>query len=145
MKLTQWEVRWAGAIGRAFVPPGVFGGLTEGRDVGAALADTIGRSPWYAAVLVRLALWVVWLAPPFALGRARTLGGLDEASREACLEALLDSKLYPVREMLKLLKMNVCLALVGDTAVLAHLGVYGLDRRHHGDDAVVAVRAGRPS
>ena len=126
MTLWQFETRWAAIIGRSMVPVGLYGGLTDGYEIGARVASQTARSPWYSAAVVRLALWIAWLAPLLTLRRARTFGGLDERARVACLEALLHSNVYAVRETLKILKLNVCIALIGNLDVLAHLGTYDL-------------------
>jgi hypothetical protein len=124
MKLRRFEIRWADAIGRALLPPGLLGGVVDG----VALGEEFGREclepPWYAALLLRASLWLTWFAPPWALGRARTFGGLEPAGREALLEKLLDSRIYLVRATAMFLKLSSCMLLLGDERVLRRIGAY---------------------
>jgi hypothetical protein len=126
MRLWQFEIAWARVIASAFLRPGVLGGAAEGRDLGGRIAEQVAGAPWFAAIVVRLALWLVWFAPLFTVRAFRTFGGLDEERREACLDALMHSDLYEVREVLKIYKLNLTLALIGREEVLAHIGAYDL-------------------
>ncbi|MCS6914944.1 MAG: hypothetical protein RMK29_11470 [Myxococcales bacterium] len=126
MNLTSWEQRWAAEVGAALLPPETLGGIRRELDLGAALGERIRRGGRALALGLRLALWLVWLAPLWRQGRPLTFGALSPAEREALLEALLDSPIYAVRELVMLLKMFFCLAFLGDVEVLRRLGCYDL-------------------
>ena len=128
MKLFAREQRWAKTIGETLIPASTFGGLAGTRDIGREMARHALESPWYLAIVLRLSLWLTWLSPLWVLGRARTFGGLDEAARLACLESLLKSNRYLVRQLLLVLKMSICMAVIGCNEVLARIGAYDLAR-----------------
>ena len=128
MTFSSRERRWAKTIGEAMIPASTFGGLAGTRDIGAEVARHAAESPWYMAIVLRLALWITWLSPLFVVGRARTFGGLDEAARVVCLERLLKSNRYLVRQLLLVLKMSICMAVIGCVEVLTRLGAYDLSR-----------------
>src|SRR5262245_26236066 len=98
MELSAWESRLAKEIGRALLPPGSLGGRTDGIDVGARVASQLACSPWWSALSVRCALWIVYLAP-LAAWRPRPFTALDDAARVALLERLAASPRYAVREL----------------------------------------------
>jgi hypothetical protein len=129
MNLFDFELRWFEIVGRTLLPPETLDGRTAGIDLRAHGAEQVGRSPWWSALMVRLALWLVWCAPLFVLGRPRSFGALDEAARLRCLEALFHSRYYALRETTMILKMHVCFALLGEPPVLRRLGAYDLARR----------------
>jgi hypothetical protein len=128
MKLSAWESRMADAIARSLLPPGSLGGRVDAIDAGAQVASQLARSPWWSALSVRGALWLVWLAPLWAW-RPRTFAALDEQARVALLERLASSSSYLVRESVMLLKLTLCFALIGDPPMLAHLGAYDFGPR----------------
>jgi len=124
MRLRRFEVRWAGVIGRALLPPGILHGAVDALDLGEALYRECLRHPWYSALLIRVSLWISWFSPPFALRRLKTFGGVDGAARERLLETLLTSPLYVVRATAFYFKLTACLVLLDDEAVLRRLGAY---------------------
>jgi hypothetical protein len=124
VKLLPFEIRWADAIGRAMLPRGLLGGVVDAVELGEEIQRECLEPPWYAALLLRASLWLTWLAPPLALGRLRTFGGLDAAAREALLERLLDSRVYLVRATATFLKLQACMLLLGDARVLRRIGAY---------------------
>jgi hypothetical protein len=126
MKLTAFEVEWAGVIARAIIPDGTLGIDTAG--LGPALAEEIERAPWWSHLVIRLGLWLVWLAPLRAFP-PRTFGGLDEEARARAFERLAGARSYAVREAVMLVKLNTCLVALGDEAVLARVGAYDLGER----------------
>src|SRR3954452_2074303 len=118
MQLSQMEVRWAGVIGRALLPPGMLGGVVDQVDIGERWQDECRRSRWDGAFLCRLVLWLgwlgavvglrgvcavwgvlwlVWLAPLWMLRGFGTFGGLDEKARVEVLEAIFKSPRYLLR------------------------------------------------
>lgn len=122
MRLFAFERRWAGAIARSLVPAGTLGGTTDGLDAGALLADDCVGAPWHSVLLLRMAIWMVWLAP---LRRGRLFGGLDEPARVAVLERLLHGP-YVVRSALLYFKLTSLSVLLGREPALARIGAYGL-------------------
>jgi hypothetical protein len=135
MKLLRFEVRWADVIGRAMLPAGLLGGVTDDVALGEEFRRECLEPPWYAALLLRASLWLTWLAPPLALGRLRTFGGLDPAGREALLEKLLGSRVYLVRATATFLKLCACMFLLGGDRVLRRIGAYEFGRESVARDA----------
>jgi hypothetical protein len=68
------------------------------------LVDLRSRVPYRSALGLRLAIWLVAHAPIFVVHRFRTIAGLDPKAREVVLAALLASSIYPVRQLVMLLK-----------------------------------------
>jgi len=132
MKLRGFEIRWADAIGRAMLPLGLLGGTADDVALGEEFRRECLEPPWYAALLLRASLWLTWFAPPWALGRARTFGGLDAAAREALLEKLLDSRIYLVRATATFLKLSACMFLLGGERVMRRIGAYEHGRTSDG-------------
>lgn len=126
MKLRAFEVRWAAAVGRALLPPGLLGGVVDDVDLGGRFAEDLAASPWEAALMTRLALWLVWLAPFWRRGRLSGFGALARDEQEALLEQLLVSPTYLVRTAALFLKLSLCTLLLGDVRALARIGAYGL-------------------
>ena len=142
MHLFAFEQRWAHVIANALLPASALGGAVAAAEAGALIEEDCEEAPWYAAIVARLALWIVWLAPPFVGRGLHTFGGLDADAREAVLEQLLKSPRFVVRSSLYLLKLVVCTLLLGNPRALAHLGAYGLDApAHEHKDDVVRLRS----
>lgn len=129
MKLTGFEKRWAEVIGRSLFPMGVLDGNTDGAKLGEELDEFRSISPWWTALVIRLALWIVWFSPPFYARRLSTFGGLSDADRVECLEHVLVARSYSVRELAMLLKLGFCSTALGTTAALTHLGAYRLSAK----------------
>ena len=128
MKITKTERHWVQVVGRAFVPVGVLGGLTDQCDFGAEFEKQWRNSPWYAAIVVRIGLLLVWLSPLFVMRKLSRFGGLPEAERVVCLERLLVFPNYVLRQMVILVKMGVAMAAIGHEDVLVHIGAYRTGR-----------------
>ena len=124
MRLRPFEQRWADTVARSFVPLGALGGAVDDLDAGALFADDFAASPWMPALGIRLALWLVWLAPLFR--RRRTFGALGSDEREQLLERLLESRSDTVRMLLMFLKLICVSLLLGDLRALRRLGAYDL-------------------
>jgi hypothetical protein len=125
MKLWRFEQRWADVAARALVPRGAVGGVIDDLDAGALLAEDVATTPWYAAFLLRLAVWLMWLAPLLRLP-PRTFGGLSAAEREATLERLLKARAYVVRSAVGYFKLITLSVLLGDRRALVRIGAYKL-------------------
>ena len=124
MALTSFELRRAALIARTFLPKGVLAGTTDDLDAAALLREDDSYSPWYASLLLRVAVWMVWLAPLWTFTGLRTFGGLTEEARADLLGRLLHHHAYPVRQAVMYLKLCTCNVLLGSEKVLAHLGAY---------------------
>jgi hypothetical protein len=97
-----FEQKWASAVLGAMFPAEP--GQTDAPDLGAGFSSIIRSAPFEAGIGLRLALFMVILAPLFVLGRPRTFMGLDAPSREKLLDALMKSSMYAVRQLLMALK-----------------------------------------
>jgi hypothetical protein len=111
----------------------MFGAAVDAIDLGEAFRRECAGPPWYAALVLRLSLWMAWLSPIW-LGRRSaggvhrrrlaTFGALDRDAREAMLEAMLSSPRYVVRATAFYFKLTACLALLGDERVFRRIGAY---------------------
>src|SRR5262249_16069003 len=126
MALRGLEERWAETIGRPIAPRGVLGGVVDDVNLADRFDEEHSDSPWQAAFLLRLSLWLTWFAPLFVLGRFRTFGGLGEADRITLLDRLLESRRYYIRLAALFLKLETTTLLLGDQRALQQLGAYGL-------------------
>ena len=139
MTLRAFEVRWAAVIGRVLLPTGLLGGVVDDVDLGARFAEDLVASPWEAALMTRLALWLVWFAPVWQRGRLAGFDALAREEQEALLEQQLVSPVYLVRTAALFLKLSFCSMLLGDVRALARIGAYGL-----GGGAVTVPDPGQP-
>jgi hypothetical protein len=122
MRAFGFEQRRAQIIGRAIIPFGTFNGLADGTDLGSHFAYQIANVPWYSAIVFRLAVLFVWFAPLFV--KLRTFGGLSDEARKQWLERLAETDNYAIRQLIALLKMVFCFAVIGQPSVLKHLEAY---------------------
>lgn len=105
--LCRTERRWAFAALGAIYPSGASPALSIGvcdLDLGAYLRDVFRTIPLTAALGLRVAIWIVALAPPFVLGRMVTVLGLEPAERARLIEKLVASSSYGVRQLVTALK-----------------------------------------
>ena len=107
MSLMKFERGWAQAAFEGLFPSNVDARIP----VGARDADMVGlfedarlAVPPRVALGLRVALWIVALAPLFTIGKLVTIGGLHGLDRERVLLALLASPFYFVRQLTMLLK-----------------------------------------
>lgn len=120
--LTKVESRWArGAFGAIFPANGVTGiGICD-LDVETFLMEVRSSTSFKSALGVRAAIWIVAFAPLFILGPfkggLRTIAGLDQASREVVVAALMASPIYFVRQLTMLLKAVGAILYAGAPAV----------------------------
>jgi hypothetical protein len=123
MKLTRFEDRWAEATMGAIFPGSTENGLRDIRamNVGGFLRQLMRSVPFQAALGVRLAVWLVALAPLFVLGRFATIVGLTSADRERVVSTLVVSKSYVVRSLILVLKTMGALLYADDRAVRARM------------------------
>lgn len=126
MRLATHERRWVDVIAGALIPPGALSGRLTGIDVAARYDAECARSPFGPALLMRAALYIVWLAPIFAYGRLRTFASLDPIGQASLLERLLGSRRYAIRMAATFLKLTICTLVLGDEPTLKQIGAYKL-------------------
>jgi hypothetical protein len=123
MKLSRLEMGWAEASMGAIFPGSSEAGLADiqAMDVRGFLAQVMHVVPFQAALGLRLAVWLVALAPLFVLGRLCTIAGLSPADREKVVGKLVASPAYAIRSLVLILKTMGALLYAGDDAVRARM------------------------
>lgn len=123
MKLTRLEHRWAEVAMGTIFPGSAETGLRDIRamDVRTFLRQLMRSVPFQAALGLRMAVWLVALAPLFVLGKLTTIAGLGVADRERVVARLVVSKSYVVRSLVLILKTMGALLYAGDGAVRARM------------------------
>jgi hypothetical protein len=126
MKFFQFEIRWFGDILRAMLPPGGEDSLVTAPPHSAIIRSFVrdfgDRSPFDTAIGLRLAIWVVTLAPLFWRLKLKTFGKLDEHEQLELLHSMGGSNIYFIREIPTLLKMMGSFALFSPPATHQQLG-----------------------
>jgi hypothetical protein len=105
--LTRVERSWARATLEAIYPARSCDALPLGigdLDVEGFLADLLRRIPLTSALGLRVAIWIVALAPIFLLRRFVTVNRLGSLEQQAIVLALLSSSIYAVRQLVTALK-----------------------------------------
>jgi hypothetical protein len=128
--MTRFERRWLLLVFDAVVPSGVDERMPLGiRDVPIErfIEDLFQHAPRHFCLGMRACLWLVMFAPPFVLGRARTMRGLNREERLLLLERLAQSPRYLVREVPLLFKTIACLGFCGLPDVQSRLGIFPVD------------------
>ena len=118
--LTRFERRWAHAAFETIFPGPERGSLPLGiQDMGldAFLDETLTSLPFESAIGLRLAVWVIALAPLFVLRRFATLASLGAEERERVLGAIAGSSFYAIRSTVLALKAIGALLYCGDLRV----------------------------
>jgi|HubBroStandDraft_5_1064220.scaffolds.fasta_scaffold343000_2 hypothetical protein len=123
MKLSRLEMSWAVASMGAIFPGSSEAGLADiqAMDLRGFLGQVMRVVPFQAALGLRLAVWLVALAPLFVLGRLRTIAGLSPADREKVVTRLVASRAYAIRSLVLILKTMGALLYAGDDAVRARM------------------------
>jgi hypothetical protein len=123
MKFAVFEDRWAEAAMGAIFPGSSEAGLRDIRamDVRGFLHQVMRCVPFQAALGLRLAVWLVALAPFFVLGRLATIASLAVGDRERVVDRLVASRFYVVRSLVLILKTMGALLYAGDDAVRARM------------------------
>jgi hypothetical protein len=123
MTLTRWEGRWAEAAVGAIFPGSLEDGLADIRamDVPGFLQRVVRSVPLKAALGLRMAIWLVALAPLVLLRRFATIAGLALEEREAVVARLVASKTYAIRSLVMILKTMGALLYAGDDSVRARM------------------------
>jgi hypothetical protein len=118
--LVPFERRWAHATldtlfprpGRGALPLGI-----EDMDVDSFLDETLAHVPFESALGLRLAFWIIGLAPLFVLGKLQTIASLEPDDRLRVLSALSNSPIYALRGMITMVKAIASLFYCGDRRV----------------------------
>jgi hypothetical protein len=118
--LTHFERRWAHAAFDAIFPGPDRGALPLGirdMDLDGFIDHTLESVPFEASLGLRLAFWVVGLAPLFVLRRFATMTSLGPADRMRVIAAVNASPIYAVRSFVTMLKALGALFYCGDRRV----------------------------
>jgi hypothetical protein len=115
MRLTTLESRLAHAALEAFAPR--LPSLRASIDYAGVLGQMMRNSTRKAAFGMRLALWVVALAPLWLGGKLCTFASLSLERRTRMITRLMAHKIYVVRELMQLLKMTAAMALLSNDHV----------------------------
>ncbi|MET0344438.1 MAG: hypothetical protein ABW252_25720 [Polyangiales bacterium] len=119
--MLAFEARWVRIILASFAPvAGPALSPCEGEvDYEATFAGMRASAGPLARLGMRLALWLVALAPMWYARRRGTMSNQPLAVRQALLAALLDHRAYAVRESALMLKLAASVALFASDAVRA--------------------------
>jgi hypothetical protein len=119
MTLMRFERRWAVAAIEAIFPGSGDLGLSDmhAMNVDGFLRELMATLPFRAALGVRLAVWLVALAPLFVTFRFATIARLALDDRERVIAALAASEAYAVRSLVLVLKTMGALLYAADDAV----------------------------
>ena len=122
--MMAFEKRWARHLLAAFAPPegpGLAPAPGEVDYLGVLARMVRGASPW-AALGLRLAIWIAALAPLWLWGKVTTISKLAAERRTQLLRELLGHRAFVVRELTLLLKLSASMALLGTPTVRARSG-----------------------
>lgn len=124
--MTPLEERWADAALRAFLEPNNQGTspttLTTAPhevDYLVCLRRMRAASTTKAAFGLRIAVWLVALAPLWLWGKLATIQGVPLSQRTSLVGELLTHRFFVVRELMLLLKLTASIALLGTPSVRA--------------------------
>jgi hypothetical protein len=121
-QLSRTELTWARDAFDAIFPSQPSGAPGVGAmNIEGYLQDTFARIPLEPVCGLRIAIWIVALAPLFVLGRLATIHGLSKPDRERVLVGLTMSPVYAVRQLVVALKAMAALLYAGDPSVRARL------------------------
>ena len=129
LRLLRFERRWLVSVFEVVLPSeGPLGLGAADVPMGRFVDDLLARMPLQAVLGLRAALWMLMLAPPFVLRRARTFLGLAAADRLALLDRLRRSDHYLVRESAVLFKIVGCLGFCGLAVLQRRIGIHPVDQ-----------------
>lgn len=122
--MTRFEERWADNVLRAFIEPTSSGLITRDNEVDylACMRQMRAASTRLAAFGLRIATWIVALAPLWLWGTFATVSGIPSERRTRLLNELLTHRSMIVRELTLLLKLTASMALLGTASVRARSG-----------------------
>jgi hypothetical protein len=123
MKLTKFESSWGEAAMTAIFPGSHDDGMAgiDRMALPVFLSEVMRYLPYRAALGMRVAIWLVALAPLFVLGRLTTIRRLSPQDRERVVMALVMSRVYVVRSLFLILKTMGALLYGGDASVRARM------------------------
>ena len=122
--MTRFEQLWAADVLTAFTheaEPGLCPRTGEVDYLGAFRRMRRGSTA-LAGLGLRLAVWMVALAPLWLLGRVATFSTMARRERTELLSRLLVHNSFVVRELTMLLKLTAAMALLGTLSVRARSG-----------------------
>jgi hypothetical protein len=124
LAMTRFEQNWTADVLTAFTVEGGQGLTARHGEVDylATFRRMRRGSTALAALALRLAIWMVALAPLWALGRLATFSTLARRERSELLGRLLLHRNFAVRELTMLLKLTAAMALLGTASVRARSG-----------------------
>jgi hypothetical protein len=105
MRLFELELAWGGAALGAIIPH--VSALPHGiapSDGRRFIGDVVANAGQEQAIALRVALWIVGLAPILVLRRFATFSSITAEERELVLARLLTCRLYAVRQLVLGLK-----------------------------------------
>jgi hypothetical protein len=123
-RLFKFELTWANAAFDAIFPAPPHSALAHGIDKmhPAVFFDAVvARAPMEQAIGLRIALWIVALAPFFAIHRLATISSLPAGDRPRVIERLLVSPIYAVRQLVLGFKAMGALLYAQSPAVYAQM------------------------
>ena len=126
MSLLGFERRWLHQVLGTIFPRGTHPRLQQGiadYDLELFFDDALGRMPGRARLGLRMALWVIQVAPLFCRVAWSRFSQLDEARQLETLTRLKTSRWYLARELLMLLKAVGSLGFCGLPAVQRSVGM----------------------
>jgi hypothetical protein len=120
MPLMSFERRWLRAILDTIFPGKERGVLPLGAtdlDVDGFFDGLFAQAPFESSLGLRVAIWILGLAPLFVLGKPRSFAGLGIEDRERLYLKLAASRVYVVRSLVIALKAIGSLLYCGDPTV----------------------------
>src|SRR4051812_11987071 len=99
-RLFAFERAWTDAAFDAIHPDGtVLGHGVRSMDPASYLDGVLREVPFEQSLGLRVALWIVALAPLFTVRKLGTIASIDESARGRVLMALLTSPVYAIRQL----------------------------------------------
>jgi hypothetical protein len=107
------------------------------------LDEVVRETPLEQSMGIRLALWIVALAPLFTIRRLGTIASIAPADRARVLERLLASPIYAVRQLVLSLKAMAALLYAQSTSVRAAMTSPRFRSAAEADADIVTLRRSR--
>jgi hypothetical protein len=123
-RLLSFELVWAHAAFDAIFPEpprSVFPHGAASMQPGRFVDDLIAKVPLEQSIGIRLALWIVALAPLFTIRRLATIATLAPSERARVFDRLLASPVYAIRQLTLSLKALAALLYAQSPPVRAQM------------------------
>jgi hypothetical protein len=122
-KFAPFEMSWAEAAMGAIFPGSSDEGMSGicDMDLRGFLAQVMKTVPLQAALGLRIAVWLVSLAPLFVIGRLTIFARLSQEDRVRVVSTLLANRSYAIRSIVLILKTIGALLFAGDDGVRARM------------------------